>query len=155
MIGSHASPAVMIPTGLPLSPALTRLIADANEESARLNHQYLGTEHLALALSRPAEASVLMALGVEPQRLYDRITEIVRVGDRRRVFTGVRPLTSGTRRAFLLADGCAHELGHAHLGVSHLLVGVLREQLNIAAQVLTDEGLTTERALEAARERGA
>src|SRR5262249_41073816 len=54
-----------------------------------------------------------------------------------------------------LAAESARELGHARVGVPHILVGLMRERLGIAAQVLTDEGLAEERAYEFARHSGA
>ena len=141
------------PADLPLSAATLQLISDANDEAARLQHEYIGTEHLVLALSQlTGDASPLPALVVEPQRVYTRISEIVRRGS---VGAGPdieRPFTSRTKQTFSLAAESARELGHTHVGVSHVLVGLMRERMNIGAQVLRDEGLAEDRAYEFARE---
>jgi ATP-dependent Clp protease ATP-binding subunit ClpC len=141
------------PTDLPFSLEVVHLIDRANNESARHDHEYIGTEHLVLALSQQdAPAEPLRALGIEPQRVYAKIDETIRRGSAPIASTVERPLTSRTKQAFSFAAGVAQELGHAHIEVPHLLVGLMRERLNIGAQVLADQGLTEERALEFARD---
>ena len=142
------------PTNLPLGLEVIRLIDRANNESARHDHEYIGTEHLVLALSQQdAPAEPLRALGIEPQRVYSMIHETIRRGSATVASSAERPFTSRTKQAFSFAAGVAQELGHAHIEVPHLLVGLMRERLNIGAQVLADQGLTEERALEFARDR--
>jgi ATP-dependent Clp protease ATP-binding subunit ClpC len=144
------------PTDLPLSREVVRLVDRANEESVRRDHQYVGTEHLVLALSREDDAGApLLALGVERQRVYTMIDATIRRGNAAVAAGITRPLTSRTKQAFALAAAAAHELGHSRIDVPHLVVGLMRERLNIGAQVLTDQGLTEERALAFARDRGA
>lgn len=144
------------PTDVPLSAAVLQLIARAKDESARLQHEYIGTEHLVLALSQQADdAAPLVALAVEPQRVYTLISETIGRGRVALASDIERPFTSRTKHAFSLAAESAHELGHRHIGVAHLLVGLMRERLNIGAQVLADRGLTEERAYEYARHSGA
>jgi ATP-dependent Clp protease ATP-binding subunit ClpC len=154
MDGKHHH--AMSPTDVPLSAAVLQLIADAKDESAHLRHEYIGTEHLVLALSRQAgDAAPLAALAVEPQRVYTLISETVGRGRVALEPEIERPFTSRTKRAFSLAAESAHQLGHTHIGVAHLLVGLLRERLNIGAQVLAHAGLTEERAYEYAQQSGA
>ena len=149
---SHATS----PTDVPLSAAVLQLIADARDESARRQHAYIGTEHLVLALSRQAgDGAPLLALAVEPQRVYSLIDETIRRGTVALKPDIERPFTSRTKRAFSLAAESAHQLGHTHIGVADLLVGLLRERVNIGAQILADQGLTVERAFEFARHSGA
>jgi ATP-dependent Clp protease ATP-binding subunit ClpC len=144
------------PTDMPLSEAVLRLLADASDESARLRHEYIGTEHLVLALSRPTgDTSPLVALSVEPKRVHTMIEETIGRG-RAAVAPRInRPLTSRTKTAFSFAAESARALGHAHVGVADLVVGLMRERMNIGAQVLAGEGLTEERALEFARQSAA
>src|SRR5215467_3483328 len=145
------------PTDLPLSVEVVRLIDRANNESARHDHEYIGTEHLVLALTQQdAPAEPLRALGIEPQRVYSKIDETIRRGTATVASSAERaerPFTSRTKQAFSFAAGVAQELGHARIEVPHLLVGLMRERLNIGAQVLADQGLTEERAFELARDR--
>jgi ATP-dependent Clp protease ATP-binding subunit ClpC len=144
------------PTDLPLSPDVVRLITEAKEESARRQHEYIGTEHLLLALSQHGDAATsLLALAIEPQRVYTLIDDTIRRGAGPVASDVERPFTSRTKQAFVLAGSAAQELGHSQIGVPHLLVGLMRERKGIAAQVLADQGLTEERAFELARDTGA
>jgi ATP-dependent Clp protease ATP-binding subunit ClpC len=144
------------PADVPLSVAVLQLIADAKDESARLRHEYIGTEHLVLALSRQAgDVAPLPALAVDPQRVCTRISEIIQRGSIALRPDLERPFTSRTKSALALAAESARQLGHTHLGVAHLLVGLMRERMNIGAQVLADEGLTVERAYDYARQNSA
>ena len=171
-------------TDLPLSADALQLIADATAESARLHHEYIGTEHLLLALGHDSrEQAPLAALAVDPRRTSRRIREIVEDGaatrpkvpldprelnlpeeviqwlaERRREKIDLplhieRPFTSRTRRALSLAADSARELAHTHVGIGEVIVGIMREGKNVAAQVLAAEGLTEQRAYEYARRR--
>ena len=105
-----------------------------------------------LALTRAGgDASALIALAVDPERVYALIDETVRGGAVAPPSNLERPFTSRTQTAISLAGEAAQQLGHADIGVAELLVGLMRERMNIAAQVLTDQGLTAERAYEYAR----
>ena len=144
------------PTDLPLSLDVVRLVDQASEESVRRDHEYVGTEHLVLALSQLDDAAALLpALGIERRQVYTLIDTTIRRGKAPVASHITRPFTSRTKQAFSLAAAAAHELGHSRIDVPHLLVGLMREGLNIGAQVLADQGLTEERALEFARDRGA
>jgi len=146
-------PRVRNPTDLPLSVEVVRLVDRANGESARHDHEYIGTEHLVLALSQQdAPAEPLRTLGIERERVYALIDETIRRGGAPVASNAERPFTSRTKQAFSFAAGVAQELGHSRIEVPHLLVGLMRERLNIGAQVLADQGLTEERALELARD---
>lgn len=144
------------PADLPLGLDVVELIGLARSESARCHHEYIGTEHLVLALSqRDNNATPLRALGVEWRQVYTLLDETIQRGSHP-VGSGIeRPFTSRARQAFSLAAAAAHELDHPRIGVPDLLVGLMRERLNIGAQVLADEGLTEERVFEFARDSGA
>ncbi len=137
---------------IPLSAEVLRLLADASDESARLQHVYIGTEHLVLALSSPTgDTASLLALAVEPTRVHTVIEETVQRGRDAVARMTHRPLTSRTKTAFSFAAENARALGHTHIRVADLVVGLMRERMNIGAQVLAGEGLTEQRAYEYAR----
>jgi ATP-dependent Clp protease ATP-binding subunit ClpC len=141
------------PADVPLSVAVLQLIADAKNESAQLQHEYVGTEHLVLALSRQTgDAAPLPALAVDSQRVHALISKIIQRGTVALRPDLERPLTSRTMSALSFAAESARELGHTHTGVAHRLVGLMRERMNIGAQVLAEEGLTMERAYDYARQ---
>jgi ATP-dependent Clp protease ATP-binding subunit ClpC len=143
------------PAELPLAQGVRQLIADARQESIRLDHEYIGTEHFVLALSHQvADTGPLRVLDVDQERVDDTLCGIIQRGQRTLEPSLERPFTSRTKHAFALAAETAHDLGHAAVDVPHVLVGLLRERLNIGAQVLADQGLTAERAYEYARRSG-
>lgn len=140
------------PTDVPLSVAMRELIAAAKNESVQRQHEYIGTEHLVLALSRQTGgAAALRALALDPQRVYDLIDGTIRRGDAMLEPNLERPFTSRTKTALSFAQESARQSGRTHIAVADLLVGLMRERMNIGAQVLASEGLTVERAQDYAR----
>ena len=140
--------------GLPFTDAARRLLADAQEESGRLRHEAVGTEHLALALARrsadaPGLAGLggVAGLGVDWARMRARIDETVTPGRFARAPAEPPPYTSRTRRVFALAGEGARALGHARVGVEHLVLGLVRERMGVGAQVLAEHGRTEQAAL--------
>jgi ATP-dependent Clp protease ATP-binding subunit ClpC len=144
------------PTDVPLGAALRELIAAAKHESVQRQHEYIGTEHLVLALSRQTgDAAALRALALDPQRVYDLIDGTIRRGSGALGPDLERPFTTRTKSVLSFAAESARQLGRTHVGVAHLIVGLMRERMNIAAQVLASEGLTVDRAQDYARLNGA
>ncbi|MDP2789354.1 MAG: Clp protease N-terminal domain-containing protein [bacterium] len=118
----------------------------AREEALRLHHEYVGTEHILMAIAREGEgvaACVLMNLGAEPDDVLTRAEEVVRPG--KSDMGPDLPYTSRAKRVLDLAMSEARELDHSYVGTEHLLLGLLREERGIGAQVLTDfEGVSLE-----------
>jgi hypothetical protein len=84
---------------------VAQLIADANDESANRQHKYIGTEHLRLALSRPAaDTSRWLDLGVEPRRMYDLINDTIQRGREQRFQPAVTSQTGLQLRDTSLHD---------------------------------------------------
>ncbi len=114
-----------------------RVLTFAQEEATRLNHNYIGTEHLLLGLLREEEgmaAKVLHDLGVEQNRVRQVIEDIVGRGQ---APAGARlSLTPRTKRVIELAVDEARRLGHQYIGTEHLLLGLVREGDGIAVTVL-------------------
>jgi ATP-dependent Clp protease ATP-binding subunit ClpC len=124
-----------------------RLIADARQESIRMRHEYIGTEHLVLALAHTdadRAPSPLAEFGVDAARAYQLLENTIR-GGRDPVPADLdRPFTSRTKTVFAYADESARALGQSRVDVGHVLYGLMREGKNIGAQVLHDQGLTAE-----------
>ena len=134
---------------LPFTDAARQLLADARSESDRLQHEYVGTEHLVLALTRqPDDAATLARLGIDREQVRALIAMKITPGHAAPALGVERPYTSRTKQAFSFAAESARTLGHTRVGVEHLLVGMLRERKSFGAQVLQRCGLTAEQALE-------
>jgi ATP-dependent Clp protease ATP-binding subunit ClpC len=121
----------------------------AREEAARLHHEYVGTEHILLGLIREGEgvaAAVLTNLNVDLEEIQQKIEETVKKGKAAAAAGPDLPYTSRAKKVLELAMSEARELNHSYVGTEHLLLGLLREEKGIAAQVLTDAGVNLEQA---------
>jgi ATP-dependent Clp protease ATP-binding subunit ClpC len=128
------------------------LLAEANREAARLHHEYIGTEHIVLALTDRDVAVVTAALersGVDRRQVYHSISGIVASGRDTQPPEQKRPFTSRTKTSIAFAADSARTMGHPKIAPEHLLLGLLREKMNIGAQVLHGHGLTVESATQA------
>jgi ATP-dependent Clp protease ATP-binding subunit ClpC len=123
-----------------------KVLAMAREEAIRLQHDYVGTEHILLGLIREGEgvaAAVLMNLNVDLEQIHERIEDSVRKG-KATIALGELPYTSRAKKVLEYAMAEARELNHSYVGTEHLLLGLLREEKGIAAQVLNALGVTLE-----------
>src|SRR6478735_3944320 len=126
-----------------------KVLAMAREEAARLHHEYVGTEHILLGLIREGEgvaATVLQNLSVELDDIQQKIEETVKKGKASQTTGPDLPYTSRAKKVLELAMSEARELSHSYVGTEHLLLGLLREEKGIAAQVLTDAGVNLDAA---------
>jgi ATP-dependent Clp protease ATP-binding subunit ClpC len=121
----------------------------AREEAARLNHEYVGTEHILLGLIREGEGvavAVLQNLNVDLEETIRRVEVTVKKGKAESTRAMDLPYTSRARKVLELAMSEARELSHPYAGSEHLLLGLLREEKGIAAQVLVAAEVTLESA---------
>ncbi|MCB4790732.1 MAG: ATP-dependent Clp protease ATP-binding subunit [Elusimicrobia bacterium] len=115
-----------------------RVIIIAQEEAKRLNHDYVGTEHILLglvALGEGMAAKVLYNIGVDLKRVRAEVEKLVGTGDNI-MLLGEIPFTPRAKKVLELAVEEAQSLGHTYVGTEHLLLGLLREEEGIAARVL-------------------
>jgi ATP-dependent Clp protease ATP-binding subunit ClpC len=125
-----------------------KVLAMAREEAIRLQHDYVGTEHILLGLIREGEgvaAAVLMKLTVDLDAVHEGVEESVRKG-KATIALGELPYTSRAKKVLEYAMAEAREMSHSYVGTEHLLLGLLREEKGIAAQVLNSLGVTLEEA---------
>jgi ATP-dependent Clp protease ATP-binding subunit ClpC len=135
--------------GYNFTDRVRKVLQMAREEAARLHHEYVGTEHILLGLIREGEgvaAAVLTNLNVDLDEIQQRIEETVKKGKAPAPEGPDLPYTSRAKKVLELAMSEARELNHSYVGTEHLLLGLLREEKGIAAQVLTDSGVTLEQA---------
>ncbi len=133
--------------GYNFTDRVRKVLQMAREEAARLHHEYVGTEHILLGLIREGEgvaAAVLTNLSVDLEEVQQKIEETVKKGKASSAPGPDLPYTSRAKKVLELAMTEARELNHSYVGTEHLLLGLLREEKGIAAQVLTDAGVTLE-----------
>jgi len=115
----------------------------ANQEAQRFNHEYIGTEHMLLGLIKEGSgvaAHVLKNLDVQLRKVRLEVEKIVNSGPDMSS-TGKLPQTPRAKKALEFAMAEARDLLHNYVGTEHLLLGLIREQEGVAAQVLMQLGL--------------
>jgi ATP-dependent Clp protease ATP-binding subunit ClpC len=135
--------------GYNFTDRVRKVLQMAREEAARLHHEYVGTEHILLGLIREGEgvaAAVLTNLNVDLDEIQQKIEETVKKGKAPAPAGPDLPYTSRAKKVLELAMTEARELNHSYVGTEHLLLGLLREEKGIAAQVLADAGVSLEQA---------
>jgi ATP-dependent Clp protease ATP-binding subunit ClpC len=126
-----------------------RALAMSREEAIRLRHQYVGTEHILLGVLLEGEgvaSTVLENLKLDADLLRQRIEKAVQTGSGEAVTGEDVPYTGRAKKVLELAMSEARELRHPYVGTEHVLLGLLREEKGLAAQVLMAAGLTLEAA---------
>jgi DNA-binding transcriptional regulator YhcF (GntR family) len=125
-----------------------KVLAMAREEAIRLQHGYVGTEHILLGLIREkggVAAAVLATLCADRERIRERIEAAV-CHERGPVTLGELPYTSRAKKVLEFTMTEAREQNHSYIGTEHLLLGLLREEGGVAARVLNELDVTLERA---------
>jgi ATP-dependent Clp protease ATP-binding subunit ClpC len=118
-----------------------RVVVLAQEEARRLNHNYIGTEHILLGLIREGEgvaARALESLGISLEVVRQQVEEIIGPGEQ--PLSGHYPFTPRVNKVLELASREALQLGHNYIGTEHILLGLVREGEGVAAQVLVKLG---------------
>jgi len=118
----------------------------ANQEAQRFNHEYIGTEHILLGLVKEGSgvaANVLKNLDVDLRKIRIEVEKIVQTGPDM-VTMGKLPQTPRAKKVIEYAMDEARNLNHNYVGTEHLLLGLLREQEGVAAQVLMNLGMKLE-----------
>jgi ATP-dependent Clp protease ATP-binding subunit ClpC len=124
-----------------------RVLALAQEEAARLSHNYIGTEHLLLGIVREDNGiagRVLRELGAKPERVSEMVERMTGAG-RRGGTERKLDLTPRTKQVIEFAVDEARKLGHSFISTEHLLLGLIRQGDGVAIDVLRQLGLTPER----------
>jgi hypothetical protein len=121
----------------------------AEEEAKRLNHNFVGTEHLLLGLIQDGNGvaiKALKSLGISPEAARQQVDEIIGTGQQA-PRAGRLPFTPRSKKALELSSEEAGLLGHNYVSTGHILLGLIRESDGVAGQVLVSLGadLTTAR----------
>ncbi len=115
-----------------------QVIKLAKKEAQRLNHNYLGTEHVLLGLLKLGQGvavNVLRNLNIDFDIVRSEVEKLVGYGPEILVY-GDPALTGKVKKVFEYANEEAANLNHNYVGTEHLLLGLLRQTDGVAAQVL-------------------
>ena len=119
----------------------------ANQEAQRLDHEYIGTEHILLGLVKEGSGvafQVLKELGVDLHQVRLEVEEVVPCGPAIVTF-GTRPLSLAAKNVINYAIEEVHNFNHDHVGTQHLLLGLFRDPECLAARVLAKLGVNREK----------
>ena len=122
-----------------------RALHVAGDEAATFKHEYISTEHILLALLRDRASgavALLTTLRSDMHGIRRKIEETVKIGSATTPAGAPRPYTSRAKKVLDLAMVAAREDGHSSVETQHLLLGLVREEKGIAAQVLAHAGIT-------------
>jgi len=123
-----------------------KVMALANQEAQRFNHEYIGTEHVLLGLVKEGSgvgANVLRSLDIDLRKVRLEVEKLVKSGPDM-VTMGKLPQTPRAKKVIEYAIEEARSLNHNYVGTEHMLLGLLREHDGVAAQVLMNLGLKLE-----------
>src|SRR2546422_7450091 len=124
-----------------------RVLALAQDEAVRFNHNYIGAEHLLLGLIREGEgvaARALDSLGVDLTKARKGVEFVIGRGTQTTTPSEIT-LSPRTKKVIELGIDEARKLGHSHVGTEHLLLGLVREGESVGAGVLESLGVTLEK----------
>ncbi len=145
---------VGLPHHIQFTDSAREVLARARHEALRLGHEYIGTEHLVLALTSHTQGLVANALRnqhIDLERVRGTIESIIRPGP-----TALSPesrvaYTTRTKKVFALANESASTFARSEVGAEHLLIGILREAAGIGGQVIMQHGLSAAAAVDEIR----
>jgi ATP-dependent Clp protease ATP-binding subunit ClpC len=123
-----------------------RIVVIAQEEARRLDHNYIGTEHLLLGLLREGQgvaSRALAAMDISLDEARREVEGIIGRGDHTQ--SGHIPFTPRAKKVLELSLREAQQLGHNYIGSEHILLGLVREGEGVAAQVLVKLGADLDR----------
>lgn len=119
----------------------------ASLSARRFYHEYIGTEHILIALteSDSVAAVIFRNLAIDRLHLRQETEKLLHCGPVNMVTMGNLPQTPRAKKVIEYSMEEARNLGHAYVGTEHLLLGLAREQDGVASQVLASLGATIDR----------
>ncbi len=115
-----------------------KVMSFARQEAQKFNHEYIGTEHILLGLIQEGSgvaANVLKNMNIDLEKIRHEVEKIVKTGPSM-VTMGQLPFTPRAKKVLELSMEEASQLSHNYIGTEHLLLGLIKENEGIAAQVL-------------------
>jgi len=120
----------------------------ANQEALRFNHEYIGTQHLLLGLVKEGSgvaAQVMRKFDIDMRKIRLEAEKLIRSGPDM-VTMGKLPMTPAAKRVIKYAIEESEKLRHDCVDTEHILLGLLRENESVAAQILMNLGLRLDKA---------
>lgn len=128
----------------PYTDRAAKVMKLAEKEARQLNHAYIGTEHILLALAGQSEgvaAEVLDKLGIGTDALQGELKKLIKTGSET-VTKSRLPQSPRAKKTLKHARNEARALDHDYIGTEHILLGLMREKEGVAAQMLANLGVS-------------
>ncbi len=128
------------------SAGAQKVVFISQEEAKKLNHDYVGTEHLLLGLAYAQgeiSSKILKDLGVSGDKIKQEIEQLIGVGDNLVVLADI-PFTPRAKKVLEHSFEEAQMLDQNFIGTEHILLGITSEDEGVAATILSNLGLTRE-----------
>jgi hypothetical protein len=135
------------PSTYQFTPRAQQVLALSRKEAERLNHNFVGTEHLLLGLIRLGQGvavTVLAKLGVDLETTRREVEKHIGRGPDQTI-AGNIPYTPRVKKVLALAAKDAKTLDHTYVGTEHILLGLLTEGDGLAAKVMKNLGVDTKK----------
>ena len=134
--------------GYNFTERVRKVLQLSREEAVELHHEYVGTEHILLGLIREGEgvgAAAIQNLNQDMNQIRNAVLDTLKRGAESLRTGPDLPYTSRAKRVLELSMTEARELNHSYVGTEHLLMGLIREERGIAAQILASLGVTADK----------
>lgn len=121
-----------------------KIILIAQEEAKRLNHDYVGTEHILLGLSAidgTVSHKILSGMGITFRKVRQEIEKMVGIGDTI-MLLGEIPFTPRAKAVLEFSVEESQLLSTEHIGTEHILLGLIREEEGMAGKILENLGIS-------------
>ena len=129
------------------TPRAQQVLALARKEAARLNHNFVGTEHVLLGLISYGQGTGVAALrnmGIDLELVRREVEKCVGTGPENNPSLAI-PYTPRVKKVLALAIKEARALNHSYVGTEHILLGLVREADGVAPRVLINLGVDLEK----------
>ena len=120
------------------TPRAQQVLGLAYREAQRMNHNFIGTEHVLLglvALGQGTAVAVLTKKGIKLETVRADVEKFLGTGPSE-IGKGTLPYTPRVKKVLALAMKEAKALNHKHIGTEHILLGLLAEGDGVAARIL-------------------
>lgn len=121
-----------------------QVIQIAKKEAHKLNHNYVGTEHLLLGLlgeTGGISTRIFRSYGFDPHAMLARFRETLVQGPDATAIENP-PFTPRTQRVLAVAVAASSELRCGYVGTEHLLFAMLKEMEGPGIDTLLHSGMT-------------
>lgn len=121
------------------SPRVKDVISFSREEALRLGHDYIGVEHLLLGIIREGEGiaiKIIKTANVDISDLRKKLESGLTLSSHKNISSGNIPLVKQAEKVLKITYLEAKLFRSNLIGTEHLLLSILKEEDNIAAQTL-------------------